>query len=164
MAFDVQAALKRIEGSRGFLLHVLDKTPDDKLDWRPAVAEGGDATTILEIMRHLVASEAHMLAIVKDTPEGPGGSEDWASSAKFAAEGPAATATTKAELVALLNAAGAGFAGIAAAVPADKWDEEYDAGWMKAPRSEFLGMASLHYDYHNGQIAYIQRLYGDLSF
>jgi hypothetical protein len=160
----VQAALKRIQGSRGFLFHVLDKTPEDRLDWRPAVEPGGDATTILEIMRHLVASEAHMLAIVCEGSEHPGGSEDWASSAKFAAEGPAAKATTKAELVSLLTAAGEEFDKAAAAVPDAKWGEEYDAGWMKAPRFEFLGMAGLHYDYHNGQIAYIQRLYGDLSF
>jgi hypothetical protein len=170
MAFDVEQAIGEIKGARGFFLEVFGKTAEDKLDWRPSCAEGGDATTILEIVRHLVASDVSMLAMLGVDPaevglaSDGGPSEDWASSAKFASQGPAANITTKAELIAKLNEVAEIVDTALRGVPAAKWDEEYDAGWMKGPRSQFLGLMGVHIHYHNGQVAYIQRLYGDLAF
>ncbi len=164
MAYDVEGALARIRSSRGFLIHFFTKTADDRLNWRPAVESGGDATTILEIMRHIVASESSMLPVALKEGGDHEPSADWASSAKFASAGPAAGATTKEEIVAKLNEAAAVLDAAILEVPQERWGEEYDAGWMKAPRFDFLGLVALHYDYHNGQIAYIQRLYGDLEF
>jgi opine dehydrogenase len=49
-------------------------------------------------------------------------------------------------------------------VPAGSWGDTVDAGFMSGSRAMFLDILSGHWTYHTGQVGYIQRLYGDLSF
>lgn len=168
MAFDFDATLARVQHARGFYKMFLAKVPDDKLGWKPQPLEGGDATSVLEITRHMIASEFHFLGMFGPPPEGaaPEGEyrEDWASSDAFATSGPGADITDKPGLVAKLDEVAEVLDTHARGVAPEAWDEEYDAGWMKAPRGAFLGLVATHYEYHTGQLAYLARLWGDLEF
>jgi hypothetical protein len=46
-------------------------------------------------------------------------------------------------------------------VPAQQWGDIVDLGWMKIPQAGAAGLLASHWSYHCGQVAYIQRLYGD---
>jgi hypothetical protein len=174
MAFDVQAVVETIQRSRQYYGHVLESIPDEKLNWRPTCPEGGDATTVLEITRHIIASEVHFLRmfgikpsdvgfpVELDTP--PPMREDWATAAAFAEAGIAAGLSTKTELLGKLAEVAEIVDKAVSLLPLEKWDEEHDAWFMKAPRKVFLGFIAPHYAYHTGQLGYIARMWGDLSF
>jgi len=170
MAFDFEGTLARVQRSRGFYKQFVEKVPDDKLDWKPQALAGGDATSVLEITRHIIASEYFFLKMLGPVPEGHSPipdepfREDWASSDAFATSGPAAGVTDKAELLAKVDEAAEVFDSHAKRMSPEVWDEEFDAGWMKGPRRMFLGLIATHYEYHCGQVAYLARLWGDLEF
>jgi len=162
---DSQAAVAAVQGGRHLFLMVFGATPDDKLDWRPMAVEGADATDILEIARHCIATDGyftHMLT--QNKVPAHEGSADWFSSAAFAAEGPAAGASDKEGLVRALEEQAAKTDAVINSVTPEGWAETVEAPWMTASRAQFLGLLAGHWSYHAGQVAYIQRLYGDNSF
>jgi len=161
----IETTLKWLAASREFYTQMIEATPDDRLDWRPATGEG-DATSILEITRHLIAGERPMRSMVvsgkwpEDTPMDP----NWAASSSFAGGGPAAGVTCKADLVRMIREAGAETDLALKAVPDSAWNDTISVPFMSDTRAGFVGLAATHWSYHTGQIAYIQRLYGDLKF
>ncbi len=143
------------------------KTPEDKLNWRPQVCESGDATSVMDITKHLVSSEFMMRQLFETgtTPAPPEGAGDgnWASSDAFAASDPTGL-STKEEALKILAELADGTAEVVRNVSEAAWLEEIDAGWMKGPRLLFWRIHLSHWSYHTGQIGYIQRLWGDLGF
>jgi len=53
---DIEQEIAGLRQLVEFYTGILRKTPDDKLNWRPQTLEGGDATTVMEITKHLIAS------------------------------------------------------------------------------------------------------------
>lgn len=161
---DVEAKIQQLNAARGFYASFLATTPDEKLGWKP---EGvpGDATSILEITRHCIAADVYFRALFESgtMPQPPDGAH-WADSNVFASAGPAAGLETVAELAELMRKEGDATAEAMRAVPADKWGELLTVPWMTGPRELFADLLVSHWQYHLGQLAYIQRLYGDLSF
>jgi uncharacterized damage-inducible protein DinB len=145
---------------------VFKATPDDKLEWRPAAVDGADATNILEIARHCIAADGYFTFMFTESkvPAHEEGAADWFSSASFAGEGPAAGVSNKAGLIKALEHEAAKTDAVIGAVTPEAWAEMVEAPWMTATRAEFLGLLAGHWSYHAGQVAYIQRLYGDNSF
>lgn len=161
----IETTLKWLAASREFYIQLIEATPEDRLDWKPAAGQG-DATSILEITRHLIAGERPMRSMVvsgkwpEDTPMDP----DWAASSSFASAGPAAGATGKAELVRMIREVGAETDLALKGVPDSAWGDTISVPFMTDTRAGFVGLAATHWSYHTGQVAYIQRLYGDLTF
>jgi len=161
----IETTLKWLAASREFYIQMIQATPDDRLDWKPVAAQG-DATSILEITRHLIANEHPMRSMVvdgkwpEDTPMDP----NWAASSSFAGAGPAAEVSDKADLVRMIREAGAETDQAVRDVPDSAWNDTVSLPFMTDTRAGLVGLAASHWSYHTGQVAYLQRLYGDLKF
>jgi len=160
----IETVLEWLTNSRGFYIGLLEATPDGRLNWKPE-GDNGDATSVLEITRHMIASEPMRDIVIngrwpEDTPMDP----DWVTSASFASSGPAAAITDKAELVRLIREQGAVTDEALKGVPDSTWGDTISLPFMTATRAGFLALCATHWSYHTGQVAYLQRLYGDLRF
>lgn len=164
MGFDVEGALGRLEMIHSEFLSMVRSTPEDRVDWRPP-SEGGDPTTISEQIKHCVDVEAGMAThlFTNEAPEqGEGG--DYFASATWAGVGPAGALSAKEDLVRSIEETAQRTAELVRSQPDNIWDEEVDAGFAKMTKAGFVGLLTHHWWWHAGQVAYIQRLYGDISF
>jgi len=164
MGFDVEGALGRLETIRSNFVNMVRSTPEDRLDWRPP-SEGGDPTTISEQIKHCVEVEAGTATrlFTDEAPEqGEGG--DYFASATWAGVGPAGALSAKEDLIRCIEETGQRTTELMRSQPDDIWDEEVDAGFAKMTKAGFVELLTHHWLYHAGQVAYIQRLYGDVSF
>jgi len=144
---------------------VLESTPEQMLTWRPRSASG-DPTSILDIAKHCIAAESMFQPLIRDghMPTASAANADWLSSEAFATRGPAAEVHDKAGLVLLVADLERYAAEIAESLAPEAWDEIVETPFRTAPRGRFLWILASHWAYHCGQVAYIQRLYGDLSY
>ncbi len=164
MGFDVEGALGRLEMIHSEFLSMVRSTPEDRVDWRPP-SEGGDPTTISEQIKHCVDVEAGMAThlFTNEAPEqGEGG--DYFASATWAGVGPAGALSAKEDLVRSIEETAQRTAELVRSQPDNIWDEEVDAGFAKMTKAGFVGLLTHHWWWHAGQVAYIQSLYGDISF
>ena len=98
----ISERLETLNRDRGFFLHFLQQTPAERLAWKPAGdSDDGDPTSILEITRHCISTEANFCYVMKEGKEPPHweGNTNWADSEQFAAEGEAATVARAIDLV-----------------------------------------------------------------
>ncbi len=145
-------------------LAILESTPDEMLTWRPKSASG-DPTSILDIAKHCIAAESMFHAVIRDggTPPSPEATADWLSAEAFATRGPAADVHDKPRIARLVADLERAAGDLARTLPCGAWEETIETPFMTAPRIRYLRMICIHWSYHAGQAAYIQRLYGDLS-
>jgi len=162
---DIEAALKGLQGAREMFLMVLNGTPDDRMEWKPA-CDGGDPTNIIEQARHSISAEVDLRGVLVEgkVPEDMNMESEWASSATFAKAGPAAGLSTKAEFAESMKAEADKTAEALQGIPAEAWGDMIETPFLSGPRAMFLSILIDHWSYHAGQIAYIQRLYGDMKF
>ncbi|MBD3173761.1 MAG: DUF664 domain-containing protein [Armatimonadia bacterium] len=165
MGFDVEHAISRLDEVRGFCLRMLKEMPEDKMDWRPPI-DGADPTNISEQIKHSLDVEhgmaSHMLA--GESMEAPDSGHDYFASSTWAQVGPAAELKARDDLMAAIQETAQRTTELLRKQPSDGWDVEIDAGFAKKTKAGFIDMLIDHWWYHVGQIGYIQRLYGDMSF
>ncbi len=162
----MEAMMGSLESAHQLFDMVLNRTPQERLDWKP-VTPGGDPTSILEVVRHVVGAEGEMRSIVAEGKmpemESPP-SADWSASSEFAKHGPAAGASDLQGLKQLIADERAKTAEAIRGVPTEAWGDVIETPFMTTTRQTFFDILVQHWAYHAGQVSYIQRLYGDLGF
>ena len=162
----MEAMTGSLESTHQLFDMVLNRTPQERLDWKPAMP-GGDPTSVLEVVRHLIAGEGDMRSIVAEgkMPEMESApSADWSASSEFARHGPAAGVSDLEGLKQLIADERKKTAEAIRGVPPNAWGDVIETPFMTATRQTFLDIFVQHWAYHAGQISYVQRLYGDLGF
>lgn len=129
--------------------------PEDKREWRPAP----DATTVMEILRENAILPLMLAEVLRKRPQQVDESV-WEEAQREAGDLSTIDGCERAcrtSTVQMLQAL--------REVPADQWQQTVMLPWGMT--SNLLQAALVHYwnlTYHLGQIAYIQRLYGDTNF
>ncbi|MGD8240323.1 MAG: DinB family protein [Armatimonadota bacterium] len=157
---DTGPLLHGLQEARQSFTALLSRTPDDKLEWTPDTSAEGKPTSTLDIIRHLIASDLDMKKVVAD-----GVPSEWDPAdmeASFHA-GPAAEVTDRAELLQILEETAKEVAAAFEALPDERWGEALQMPWGKMSVEAFAWMLVAHWYYHAGQIAYLQRCWGDVG-
>lgn len=164
MGFDVEKAITELGEIRAMVLGLVRATPEERVDWRPA-SDTGDPTTISEQLKHCLGVEYHFVEglIGGKTPDHGEEGGDFFASSSWAKAGPAGALSTKADLMRCLEESTEHTATALRNVPVSGWDEVVDAGFTKRSKAAFVELLVHHWWWHAGQIAYVQRLYGDTS-
>jgi len=139
---------RSIERQANLLAHTLKATPADRLAWKPAGEDGNEGRSALEQVAEVSELSRVLAALFSGgTPMRTGGQP-----------GDAATAASEVmESASLLAAAVRG-------MDEGAIDRTYETPFGPLAGSVLLDIAASHMAYHNGQINYIQTLYGDREF
>jgi uncharacterized damage-inducible protein DinB len=135
------------------IIGLVEATPADKQTWKPL----GEGRSVLEILVEVAGTNLYAAKLLA-TRELPAWWDDDAH-AKFAADNdtvPKAVATLRSSVDALTRAIDR--------FPATSWDDKVALPWdggMSRSYNEVALLGFSHMTYHQGQIAYIQTLYGD---
>lgn len=148
-----EAAALATERSLNELLYTLKRTPDERLTWKP----GEVARTALNVAAECVVATENWTKIFSAL--------EFPTMEEFGASfGHLDDYTSREQVVEALKRATAEFAATVRALPDDKLSVELTACWGEsAPVGAWLFHVAGHDQYHLGQIAYIQTLYGDTS-
>ena len=156
---DTQRLIHGLQEARKHFTDMLSRTPADKLEWVPDTTAEGKPTSTLDIVRHCIATDVEMAGLIAGsaTPEWSGDIE-----ASFRS-GPAAHVTDPDELGRVLQeTAREADAGIEA-VPDERWAETLELPWGNWSVEALGWLLVAHWYYHTGQIAYLQRCWGDVG-
>lgn len=164
MGFDVEKAIGELDRARTMFAQWVRSTPEERIGWRPPT-EGGDPTTIAEQVKHCLDVEAAHATLMfgGEAPAAEGGEGDYFASSSWAKAGPAGALTAKEDLLRCLEDTGQRTAELIRGYADGDWDEVVDAGFAKMSKARFVGLLGHHWWWHVGQVAYIQRLYGDTT-
>jgi hypothetical protein len=143
---EVMAAKERTREAHRHLLTGLKYIPDDKLDWVPL----GKAKTPRLIALECAGAYKMAARMVRGEPI------EWA-------QPDAAAYPTRESVVEALNAGLAEFEAALDGLTAEQLAEKRPAPWGVTTVGVTIGMAFWHSVYHDGQLNYIQTLWGDLE-
>ncbi|MFQ5809664.1 MAG: DinB family protein [Armatimonadota bacterium] len=157
---DTQPLLKGLAEARNAFTRMLDRTPDDRLEWTPDTTTEGKPTSTLDIIRHLIASDVDMKQVIAE-----GVPSEWDPSDMEASfrSGPAADVTDRARLLQILEETGKEVDAAFEALPEERWGETLELPFGSMSVAAFAWMLVAHWYYHCGQIAYLQRCWGDVG-
>jgi hypothetical protein len=134
-----------------FLAHAVEKTPPDKLNWRPC-PEGDDPNTRtpLHQLAECATVNRRFAALFRgETVEGPLQFEAY----KSADQGRSDLKASANELAAAIKDAGDGV-----------FDKKYKTSFGEMPGSVLMEISLSNMHYHSGQICQNQLMYGDTVF
>lgn len=132
---------RRLQAQTEFYAKTARAIPEDKSDWKPAET----AMSAMEITRHCIQTNNHFCQPLGG--EVPDHDPDAANSL--------------AEAVDLLEASCEHMSEVIASIPDERLDEEVPAFGGSMPLTRIVSIPSTHIGYHWGQLAYLQRIWGD---
>ncbi len=157
---DTGPLLRGLEEARSTFTRMLERTPDDKLEWTPDIPPEGKPTSTLDIVRHVIASDLDMKQVAA---EGVPSEWDPDYMEESFHSGPAADVADRAELLRILDETAKQVDAALAAIPQERWGETLELPFGEMSVEAFAWMLVAHWYYHAGQIAYLQRCWGDIS-
>ena len=149
---DVDRALQAIQEAQRYFVGMFQRAPEDKLQWTPDCPEG-TPTSMVQIARHLISADTEFACIMagEETPADIAG----ASIEESFNAGRAKDVSDRAELVRLIETTMEALE--------DAMGDMVELPWATMPRAALPGLLAGHWSYHCGQVAYIQRCYGDVQ-
>jgi hypothetical protein len=121
---------------------------------------GGKPTSTLDIVRHCIAVDVEMKEYV--TGEAEVDFDEADIEASFSS-GPAAGVSERDGLLGILEETARAVDAALAAVPDERWGEMLELPFGSLSVEAFAWWLVAHWYYHAGQIAYLQRCWGDLG-
>ncbi|HVT14043.1 MAG TPA: DinB family protein [Fimbriimonadaceae bacterium] len=153
MAISLQEAVaRRTEIALEDFAAAVQRVPTERLEWQPI----GDARPVLEIVQECGRVNERWADMIA--------SGEWIAWDAGKIEGIRSETADIERAMAYLRASTAKYAATVRALPDERLDVEFQAPWRSATMAEWLCHALWHLSYHEGQINYIQTLYGDWSY
>ena len=132
---------RRLRTQADFYVKTAKAIPEDKTDWKPA----DTAMSALEMTRHCIDTNTQLCqALGGEAPD----------------HDPHA-ANSLAEVIDLFKQSCQHMSDVIASVPDEKLNEEVPAFGGSMPLTSIMSVPSTHIGYHWGQLAYLQRVWGD---
>jgi len=147
-----EAVALRTERAAEEFLSAIARVPDDKLEWSP----NGDARTPLDILQECGRVNERWAEMLE--------TGQWITWKQDHIQDLIARTSTRESAVAYFSAATERFVAAVRDLPDARLDEPFTAPWRTASTAEWLMHALWHISYHEGQINYIQTLYGDWEY
>jgi len=147
-----EAVALRTERAAEEFLAAVKRIPDDKLRWSPI----GEARSVLDVLQECGRVNERWADMIE--------SGQWITWPREHIQDLIAKTGDRESAVAYFEAATAKFVSAVRGLPDGRLDEPFESPWRTASTAEWLMHALWHISYHEGQINYIQTLYGDWEY